>query len=240
MIGDMLTVMWKEKKSLLQIRGSRMRFLMVLASPVLLATIMPLTWGPEWLEQVPPLAISALVAVILVMMMIPESIAGERERHTMSTLLASRLPDRAILFGKMIPAIGVAWVTAILAVTLSLVTTNIAHGQGEFLFFTAPVALGSLALSLLMAILTAGLGVFVSLRAATSQEASQILMAMILVPAMVLQVVPLLFRDQMGRIIESIDGPQILAIILAILVVADIAIILAAVIRFQRSRLSLD
>jgi ABC-2 type transport system permease protein len=240
MIGDTLTVMWKEKKSLFQIRGSRMRFLMVLASPVLLATVLPLTWGPRWLEQVPPLAISALIAVLLVMMLIPESIAGERERHTMSTLLASRLPDQAILFGKMIPAIGVAWVTAILAVILSLVTTNIAHGRGELLFFTAPIALGSLAISLLMAILTAGLGVFVSLRAATSQEASQILMALILVPAMVLQVVPLLFRDQMGRVIESIDGPQVLAIILAILVVADIAVMLAAVNRFQRSRLSLD
>jgi ABC-2 type transport system permease protein len=240
MIGDILTVMWKEKKSLFQIRGSRMRFLMVLASPVLLATVLPLTWGPEWLEQVPPLAISALVAVILVMMLIPESIAGERERHTMGTLLASRLPDRAILFGKLIPAIGVAWGTAILAVILSLVTTNIAHGQGELLFFTAPIALGSLAISLLMAILTAGLGVFVSLRAATSQEASQILMALILVPAMVLQVIPLLFRDQMGRVIESIDGPQVLAIILAFLLLADIAVMLAAVIRFQRSRLSLD
>ena len=237
---DVLTVMWKEKKSLLRIRGSRMRFLMVLASPVLLATVLPLTWGPEWLEQVPPLLISALVAVILVMMMIPESIAGERERHTMGTLLASRLPDRAILFGKMIPAVLVAWGTAVLAVTLSLVTVNIAHGQGEFLFFTPPVALGSLALSLLMAILTAGLGVFVSLRAATSQEASQILMALILIPAMVLQVVPLLFRDQMGRIIEAIDGPQILMMVIAILVVVDIAILLAATARFQRSRLSLD
>jgi ABC-2 type transport system permease protein len=240
MIGDIMTVMWKEKKSLLRIRGSRLRFLMILASPVLLATVLPLTWGPEWLEQVPPLIISALVAVILVMMMIPESIAGERERHTMSTLLASRLPDRAILLGKMIPAIGVAWITAILAVTLSLVTTNIAHGQGELLFFTPPVALGSLALSLLMAILTAGLGVFVSLRAATSQEASQMLMALILVPAMVLQVVPLLFRDQMGRVIESIDGPHLLALVIAILVVVDVCIVLAASLRFQRSRLSLD
>jgi len=239
-MSDMLTVMWKEKKSLLRIRGSRMRFLMVLASPVLLATVLPLTWGPEWLEQVPPLLIGALVAVILVMMMIPESIAGERERHTMGTLLASRLPDRAILFGKMIPAIVVAWGTAVLAVTLSLVTTNIAHGQGEFLFFTPPIALGSLALSLLMAILTAGLGVFVSLRAATSQEASQILMALILIPAMVLQVVPLLFRDQLGAFIEAIDGPRILMIVIAILVVVDIAIVLATIVRFQRSRLSLD
>ena len=239
-MSDMLTVMWKERKSLLQIRGSRMRFLMVLASPVLLATVMPLTWGPGWLEQVPPLFISVLVAVILVMMMIPESIAGERERHTMGTLLASRLPDRAILFGKLIPAILVAWGAAVLAVTLSLVTTNIAHGQGGFLFFTPPIALGSLVLSLLMAILTAGLGVFVSLRAATSQEASQLLMAIVIIPAMVLQVVPLLFRDQMGQFIESIDGPQMLVIVIATLLVVDVALVLATMARFQRSRLSLD
>jgi len=38
MLDDILTVIWKERKSQFRVRGSRMRFLLMLASPVLLAT----------------------------------------------------------------------------------------------------------------------------------------------------------------------------------------------------------
>ena len=108
------------------------------------------------------------------------------------------------------------------------------------MFFSLPIALGSLALSLFMALLTAGAGVFVSLKAATAQEASQILTFAILIPPMLLQLVPLLFRDQMANVIDTIDGPQLLLIVLAVLVVLDAIVLLAAMARFQRSRLISD
>ena len=79
---------------------------------------------------------------------------------------------------------------------------NVAHWEGEVLFFTPPIALGSLALSFLMTTLTAGAGVFISLRTATAQEATQILPAIILIPPMLLQVIPLLFRDQMMQFLN--------------------------------------
>jgi 1,4-dihydroxy-2-naphthoate octaprenyltransferase len=97
--------------------------------------------------------------------------------------------------------------------------------------------LGSLALSFLMALLTAGAGVFVSLRVATAQEAAQILTFAILIPPMLLQLVPLLFRDQMQQFIEKVNGPHLLLIVLAVLVLLDVAVLLAAAARFQRSRL---
>jgi hypothetical protein len=117
---------------------------------------------------------------------------------------------------------------------------NLAYWEGEFLFFTLPIVLGSLALSLLMALFTAGLGVFVSLRAATVQQAAQILMAGILLPPMLLQVVPFLFRDQLGELIDSVNGPQLLAIVVVVLAVVDVAVLLAAAARFRRSRLILS
>jgi len=46
---------------------------------------------------------------------------------------------------------------------------NVAHGQGQFLFFTPPIALGILALSFLTATIMAGAGVLTSLCAATMQ-----------------------------------------------------------------------
>jgi ABC-2 type transport system permease protein len=237
MFNDILTVIWKERKSQFRVRGSRTRFLLMLASPVLLATVFPITWGPDWLAEIPPLVVATITSVILVAVMVPESIAGERERHTLETLLASRLPDRAILLGKLIVPLAVGWGVATLANLWSAVVVNVAHWEGEILFFTLPIALGSLALSFLMALLTAGAGVFVSLKAATAQEAAQILTFAILIPPMLLQIVPLLFREQMKHFIDTVNGPQLLLIVLAVLVVLDVAVLLAAVARFRRSRL---
>ena len=97
--------------------------------------------------------------------------------------------------------------------------------------------IGQQALSLLMALLTAGAGVFVSLKAATAQEAAQILTFAILIPPMLLQIIPLVFREQMERFLDVVDGPQLLVIVLAVLVVLDVAVLLAAVARFRRARL---
>ena len=240
MFSDVMSVVWKERKSQFRVRGSRMRFMMMLFSPLLLGTVFPITWGPDWLTELPPLIVATITSVILVAVMVPESIAGERERHTLETLLSSRLPDRAILIGKLLVPVAVGWSAAILANLCSLIVVNVAHWQGEFMFFSLPIALGSLALSLLMALLTAGAGVFVSLKAATAQEAAQILTFGILIPPMLLQLVPLLFKEQMERFLDTVNGLQLLGIVLGVLVVLDIAVVLAAMARFQRSRLISD
>lgn len=237
MLDDILAVIWKESKSQFRVRGSRLRFVGLIFSPFLLGTVFPISWGPEWLHQLPPLIVATITSVIIVAVMVPESIAGERERHTLETLLASRLPDRAILLGKLLVPLAVGCGLAILANLCSLVVINVAHWQGELLFFSTPIALGGLALSFLMALLTAGAGVFVSLKAATAQEAAQILTFGILIPPMLLQIVPLLFRDQMTRFLDTVNGPQLLLIVLAVLAVLDVVVLLAAVARFQRARL---
>ena len=237
MLEDIRTVIWKERKSMLRFQGSRPRFLILLLSPVLLATVFPITWGADWLDELPPLALGVIVPVLLVGTMVPDSFAGERERQTLGTLLASRLPDRAILFGKLLLPMGMGWGVTLAFILWSMVMVNVVHGQGEFLFFSAPIAWGSLALSFLMASLTAGAGVLVSLRAATAQQAAQALMAIILIPAMLIQVVPLLFRDRIGQFIESVNGPQLLTIVVAVLAVLDVVVLVAAMARFQRSRL---
>jgi ABC-2 type transport system permease protein len=240
MIDDILTVMWKERRTLLRSRASRHRLLLMLLSPVVLSTVIPYNWGPDWVEEVPSLIIAAIVPALLVGVMIPESFAGERERHTLGTLLASRLPDRAILFGKLTTPVAVGWGAALLCSLLSLVIVSVAHGEGEFLFFTPPVALGNLALSFLVATSMAGAGVFISQRAATVQEAEQKLLLFIFVPAIVVQVVPLLFQDQIGAFIKEVNGPQLLAIVVVVLAVIDVGLFAAAMARFQRSRLYLD
>jgi len=142
----------------------------------------------------------------------------------------------------MITPVAVGWGTALLCALLSLVVVNVAHGEGQFLFFTPPIALGILALSFLTATIMAGAGVLTSLRSATMQEASQKLLALIIVPAVVVQVVPLLLRSQLTRWLKEVkvDGGQLLIIIVLVMAVIDAGLFAAAIARFQRSRMYLD
>lgn len=236
MIDDILTVMWKERRTLFRSRASRSRLLLMLLSPVLLSTVMPYNWGPDWVEEIPSLIVAVIVPALLVGVMILDSFAGERERHTLGTLLASRLLDRAILLGKMITPVVVGWGAALLCALLSLLIVNVAHGEGQLLFYTPPIALGNLALNFLVATSMAGAGVLISQRAATVQEATQKLLVFIFVPAIVVQVVPLLFRDQIGAFIKAVDGRQLLVIVVTVLAAIDLGVFAAAVARFQRSR----
>ena len=66
------------------------------------------------------------------------------------------------------------------------------------------------------------------------------LMAIFLVPPMILQMVLLVFIDQLRETLKNLDGTQVLLVVVAVLVALDLAVFAAALGRFQRSRLSLD
>jgi ABC-2 type transport system permease protein len=179
--------------------------------------------------------------------MIPESFAGERERHTLGTLLASRLPDRAILFGKVAVAVGYAWGMTLLLLLVSLVMVNATHWDGRVLLYTPTIALANVALSLLLASLVAGLGVLISLRAATVQGAQQSLMAATLLPVVLLQMIPLLLlnvvpdgRAHLKELVAAANPTQIILIVMAVLIVLDLGLLTTAMARFKRARLILD
>lgn len=248
MINDIWTVMWKERKGLFRQQGSRIRAVLPLLVPVaMFAIYIPWQEGCEWLDSPLPLIVSVIIPLLLVGMMIPESFAGERERHTLGTLLASRLPDRTILFGKVAMAVGYAWGVTLLTLLMSLVTVNIAHWDGQVMLFTPSIALANVAVSLLMASLMAGLGVLISLRAATVQGATQTLMAATMFPFLLLGVIvtavlkmKLEWVEHIKEVIGAADFTQVMLIIGAVLVVACLGLLLAAKPRFQRARLILD
>ncbi len=243
MIDDILAVMWKERKSIFRYQGSRSRFLLVLLTPVLLAVVLPWQWGADWVRQVPSVVLSILIPVVIVGITVPDSFAGERERHTLGTLLASRLPDRAILFGKLTVSIVFAWGVSLLVLLASLITLNLTHWQGEVILYTPLVALADISLSFLAAVLFAAAGVLISMRAKTVQQAAQLLMSILLVPAVILQLALFVLvsqsRDLVDRI-ATLDGKQLLAIVLAVLVVLTSGTLIAAVATFRRSRLVLN
>ena len=239
MIGDMLTVIWKERKSLFVSRGSRLRAMVNLFIPVLLVAIyIPWNEGPDWVSS--PVALFALIVpVLLVGTTVPDAFAGERERHTLSTLLASRLPDRAVLFGKLAVAVGYGWLVTLLAILLGLVTVNAAHGEGHVLLYSPTVAVADVVLSFLVATFVAGIGILISLRSSTVQAAQQLLMTILLIPPLVLAVIFSVFHRQIGNTLGGIDFMQAVLIAMGVLMAADMVLLLAIVARFRRARLIL-
>jgi ABC-2 type transport system permease protein len=247
MLGDIWTVMWKERKGQLRIRGSRTRALLTLLVPVLMiAMVAPLQLGREWVDGAWSLVGAFLIPMILIGITIPESFAGERERHTLETLLASRLPDRAILFGKVGLAVAYGWVMTLLALGVSLVPVNAVHWEGELMLYRPAVAIADIVVSLLVAGLMANLGVIISLRSETAQGAQQLLMTVLLVPLMVLQLVPMLLLSvvpdgrELLRQWLSVDFTTVILAVVAVLSAANVGMLVVVMVRFQRARLCLD
>ena len=244
MIADVSTVIWKERKELFSQRGSRAQVIFSLLVPaVFFAFIVPWQEGSDWFHSPLTYAISIFLPILMVMLTIPESFAGERERHTLETLLASRLPDRAILFGKMAIPVALGWGTALLALFLGFIVANATHWSGQLMFYTSTVAIGNITLSLLMAVLSASAGVIISLRAGTVKQAQQILMAVTMFPLLLLGVAfTFVFTnkrmgDRIIEIMDNIDAKLLILIIAVVLILICWVLLSVAITRFQRSRL---
>ena len=248
MIVDVLTVMWKESQGLIRYQGSLIKTMLSLLIPVVLMGVyLPLQIGRALIEGPWSLIVSVFIPMMMVGMTIPESFAGERERHTLGTLLASRLSDRSILFGKIAMSMSYALLITLALHLVSLVVVNIAHWDGRVLMYTSIVTLTNVALSLLMAGLVANLGVLISLRAATVQGAQQTLMAATLYPLVFLQMIPLILlnvvpdgRALLKSFLAVANPTQIILFVMTFLVVLDLALLIGAIVRFKRVRLILS
>lgn len=243
---DILTVVWKERQGLFRVRGRRTQAVLTMLSPIFMGIYMPWSMGVDWLEGGMSVFLSVIVPFILVGITVPDSFAGERERHTLPTLLASRLSDRAILFGKLATSVAFGCGIMLVVLLLSLVTVNIVHWDGHIVLYRPTVILADLAVSFLIALLTASLGVLISLRSSTVQQAQQTLMAVLLLPAMALQVAAMLLMGseageaRLREVLSTLSFDQVILVVVAILVAIDLASLLAAMSRFRRSRLILS
>src|SRR5512145_268876 len=146
MIGDMLTVLWKEIRELPFMTGGGFRggkFGMLIFLFVF-GIYMPLQTGPKWVTSPVSLLYWVWVPFLLVSSVIADSFAGERERHTLETLLASRLSDRAVLFGKLSAGIAYGWGITTFCMLMGLIALNIVYGRDGLLLYPAANAIGIL------------------------------------------------------------------------------------------------
>jgi ABC-2 type transport system permease protein len=209
-----------------------------------LGVISPLQMGTDWLTSPLMFFYWPLLTTSMTSTLIADAIAGERERHTLETLLATRLSDTAIILGKILAAVmyGVAFAATNLLIGWAVV--NIKFGDGTLL------GIPWLRLAALFALIGAGstfisgVGVFVSLRASTVRQAQQtfgvILLLLMMTPVLFVQFVA---PEWQTRVLASAAelGLEVISFrVAAVLGALAIVINTAAIRRFKRGKLALD
>lgn len=257
MIADIWTVMVKEWREYLagsstrggSGRGRGRGVIGVLIIIGIVSVLLPLQTGRALLTSGASILVDGLyLPVIILLNVIADSFAGERERHTLETLLASRLSDRAILFGKVGAAVAFGWSLSMLAALVQAVVANLSPknaGDGSGLAF---YPLGSIivivVLGLLTALLASSVGCLVSLHATTTRQAQINLgvgfMVLIFAPFIIVQLLPSQIQTAILAALNAAGPDQIILTLAAALFVADVVLLLVALVSFQRSRLILS
>ena len=240
MIADAWTVMWKEWKEYFAAEGRRrslMRFASLVLVLALVAVRVASAEGRGALGLVLALFMPPLITTTFVMSVVADSFAGERERHTLETMLASRLSDRAILLGKVAAVVSYG-----LAMGLVVMTLGVAFAvfRGARMALDPRLIGVSLGAALLLALLFTGVGVLMSLRAQTVRQAQQGVALTFMVLYFAVFAGPALFPAQVQRVtywFEAAGPARAGATIATAFLAVDLLLLALARARFRRAKL---
>jgi ABC-2 type transport system permease protein len=236
-MSDLWTIIWKESKDFLYSGGlsDTVRPLIIIG---VLGVVMPLTLKQRWINlDTNAFLIILLIPFMLITTSISDAIAGERERHTLETLLASRVSDRAILLGKVLVAVGFHWGITLFCLLLGAILVNLTRGQGQWEFYMPTDRfLVLLVLNILTLLLAASSGVLISLKSATVRQAAQTQILGLVILGLAIYLV---IRLLPVSLIASLTTSQIVLIVMGVLVLLDAILLAASLASFRRSRLIL-
>jgi ABC-2 type transport system permease protein len=244
MIADILTVAWKELREMFVQGDPRGRSKMSLILLVIIfGIVLPLQNGRDWVSSPISIMVWGWMPFLWVSGIVADSFAGERERHTLESLLSTRLSDRAILIGKLLSALLYGCILTWIILLVSLITVNVAYGFGELLLFSLPLSIGAITFSILVSGLAASVGVLVSLHAGSVRQAQQLMsvgMLVLFIPLMLLQFLPSSLRQSLIRDAGKINPAQAVIWIALGLLFLDAVLTAIGMHLFQRSKLILD
>ena len=185
MINDIVTVLRKEWKEVCQLRGIKGYLFNWILMVLLIGVYMPLQVGTEWFASPMILLLWSWPGLQLISGLVADAFAGEKERHTLETLLASRLPDASIFTGKMLTGLIYAGSLFPASLLVAAITLNLAHKTGTGLMFYDPgMLLAVIGLHWLSLILIASIGMLVSMKSDSVKSAYQKIAIAILVIAL--------------------------------------------------------
>ena len=109
------------------------------------------------------------------------SFAREREQHTLETLLSTRLPDAAILLGKILSGVVYGGALVLACAVFGQGVAIATLGTGEANFYQLSVGLGGYLASLLAAFAIGALAALTALQAQTTRQAQASMSLVLLV-----------------------------------------------------------
>ena len=239
---DILTVARKELREIVGGGSGRKGLFRELFFVFLFGVFFPLSQADAWRNGAVPSVFVFMIPLFLAGPYVADTFAGERERKTLETLLATRLPDSSIYLGKIIAVCTYAWAVTQFILLASLLALNLV---GEPFVYPASVWAGALTGSYASALLISGIGTFISLRSETVRAAHQAMM----IPLFVLifggsfgigavwrQLSPATQLSLVGWVsgISALEG--ILGIV-ALLLLVDVFLLHLGVRRFRRGKL---
>ena len=248
MLTDIWTVCLKEWQEILYQRNKVWQSVLnELFALALFGIFFPLPFDNSG-EDTATFTLWYLVPFLLLLTKVPDSFVGERERHTLTTLLATRLSDTAIVLGKIGAAVAYAWTATIIASWFGLIRVNVVNFKNAPIFYPLNLYLFGVGISLLTAIFFATLGILVSLRAKTTRQARQSLTLYFIALSLLLIVVLLLFtfllpeavNENIVSILKAMSSTTSALIVLSCFAVLDLLLIVFTLKRFKRNQLILD
>ena len=242
MTADIRAVLWKELRSVLWDRGSLVRGLRsVVLALAIFGIVLPWQFGRDLIDTPMALIIWIWVPCLMAVSVVADAFAGERERHTLETLLSMPLTDGAIFIGKFGAAVLYGWAFAVVASLVAAGAVNVLHPDKAPIFYAPELFAGIVVLSLLVTALLVATGILVSFRSPTVRQATQtvsiLVLALVLIPAGLSQLAP---AEWVQAILDSVDqiGPVAMGIALAVLLAAiDATIVMVGMSRFKRAQL---
>jgi ABC-2 type transport system permease protein len=236
---DIGTLVWKELNEWVVRGGSRGKLGLVMFL-VIFGGFIPLQAGREWIQTPMSLMSWMWLPFLLSSGVMCDAIAGERERNTLETLLASRLSDRGILLGKVVAAIiygcGQIWIISL----VSAAVINVVFWTGTVAFYPPLMIAGLIVLPLLLAAFASLVAVLVSLKAQSARQAQQVMsigLFVLFLPLLALNFLPESAREVAGRTLSQMNGLQAASIAVGFIVLLDLVLLAVALSKFKRREL---
>ena len=232
-------------KEWLELRSSDTRWVALstlAAFVIIIGVLVPWQFGAAWIRAAWPVVAWAWIPLFIVTTVTADAVAGERERRTLETLLATRLSDAAILWGKWLACVLWVWLAMLVCLPVSWLTINFTV-PGDPLVPGVSQALATAAVAFGGAALGAAGGILVSLRAESVRHAQQVLAIGALVfaflPIGLLRVMPAEWTAAVFRALTTGTPGRVGWTIAAALSVAALPVLALAQRRFRRGRIPL-
>ena len=237
---DLTTIFWKEWREILFQPGGRSKYGILLYIAII-GIFLPLNNGADWIHSSTFISYIFVFPIVVILSIVADSFAGEKERHTLETLLASRLSDKTILFGKIGTVVSFSLCAALLPIFLGIIVVGIKYGNTNLMPFSFGLSLIAVMLIILISLFVSSLGVLVSLWASTVKQAQQAMsfgmMAIIGIIVFGFKSISKEWKEVFMNLFSGDDLMYILLKVSVSILLLDLLLIFYTLSRFKRSRL---